>query len=422
MIKDLRRKFILISMCSTFFVLVVILGALNIFTYRKTVEREDELLEVLKNNQGEFPAEPPNGEPGEKPPKHFGNKQGFSPETRYETRFFTVEVDKAGNPGEADVSRIASVDEIQAREIAGEVLRQEKKRGFWSQYRYLKTEGENSGKIIFLDVNRDKTNFYMVLATSVGVAVLGLFMVFVLVMFFSRLVFKPVAESLEKQKRFITDASHELKTPLTIINANMEVLEMEQGESAWIESTRKQTERLTSLTEKMVTLARIDEKGVPRLQVDFSLSDAVEETAEGFRAPALACGKELVTRVESGLTCCGDEKEIRQLVSLLLDNGIKYADEGGKIQVKLEQKGRVLRLIVENPASGLEAGSQELLFERFYRRDGSRNSQTGGTGIGLSVAKAIVEVHRGKIWAVSDGKNLSIVSEIPRVCRKNKRL
>lgn len=422
MIRNLRRKFIVISMCSTFFVLAVILGALNIVTYRKSVERADELLDILKNNRENISSEPGEEKEWEFPQDRTGQRHDFSPETKYETRYFTVRTDEEGNPDKVNVERISSVTSDRAEQYALQVIERGEERGFLEGYRYLKVDQEEGSLLIFLDISRDRNNFYMVLGSSAGVGLLGLFMVFVLVVFFSRLVFRPVAESVEKQKRFITDASHELKTPLTVIHANMEVLEMEQGKSPWIDSTKKQTEKLSHLTSRLVTLARIDEKGTPDMVVDFSMSDAVEETAASFQAPALARGKKLLVTVEKDVTCCGDEKEIRQLLSILLDNGIKYAKEGAAIEVTLKKKGKTVVLRVENPVEGISEGNQNILFERFYRKDSSRNSQTGGSGIGLSVAKAITEAHKGKIWAYCNGETLSIVVEIPRFYRKNRRM
>ena len=247
------------------------------------------------------------------------------------------------------------------------------------------------------------------LVTTVSVSLLGLAAVLVLVVIFSRMVFRPVEESIQKQKRFITDASHELKTPLTIIDANTEVLEMESGESQWTKSTRKQIQRLTGLVQQLVTLSRLDEeKGVQDI-AEFNLSEAIADSVQPYEALAQTKGKNLVLEIEKNIFYAGDEKSVRQLTGILMDNAVKYSSEKGNIRLILKKKGKKILLEVYNDADELPQGKLDVLFERFYRLDSSRNSGTGGSGIGLSVAKAIVQAHKGKITAENkNGKGLTI--------------
>ncbi|NCB92173.1 MAG: HAMP domain-containing histidine kinase [Clostridia bacterium] len=420
MIKNLRKKFILVSMCSTLLVLTAILGAINIVSYRRIIAQADNILEVLAENDGEFPLElraddtPMNQENKEyllqrKDPPAMDDRF-FSPETRYETRFFSVILNENGAVQESNLGQIASVQESDASEYAKTVYESGKTKGFQANYRYLVYMQEESILIVFTDMGRELSSFKTVLWMSILVAVIGLLMVFILVVIFSRIVFRPVTESFEKQKRFITDASHEIKTPLTIIDANTEVLEMEYGENEWTSSTRKQIQRLADLTGQLVTLTRMDEEQILGVKVDFSISDAVYETAEAFYPLSKTHEKKLDIQVQQGLTYHGDEKSIRQIVSILLDNAVKYSSQQGEISLKLYKKGKNVILEVQNPADDLPTGRLDMLFERFYRLDASRNSETGGSGIGLSVAKAIVNAHKGKITAYSEnGRELTVV-------------
>lgn len=430
MIRNLRKKFILVAMLSTLVVLAAIMGVVNISNYKEVLDRADEMTTLLEKNDGKFPEEPKtDGE--EVPQKPDGNTEGdmigenndqqvppqkpendrehFSVETPFETRYFTVTMDEKGEVTACDLDRIAAVDEDTAEEYAKNVSGKSGTTGFMGIYRYRVTKTGNGTKYVFLDCRREISNFQAVLITTVSVSGLGLAAVFVLVVIFSRMVFRPVEESIQKQKRFITDASHELKTPLTIIDANTEVMEMESGESQWTKSTRKQIQRLTGLVQQLVELSRLDEE--KRLQdiTEFDLSEAVSESVQPYGALAQTKEKHLTLNIEDGLMYTGDEKSIRQLSGTLMDNAVKYSSEKGNIALTLKKKGKKILLEVYNDADGLPQGKLDMLFERFYRLDSSRNSGTGGSGIGLSVAQAIVQAHKGKISAENKtGNGLTI--------------
>ena len=162
---------------------------------------------------------------------------------------------------------------------------------------------------------------------------------------------------------------------------------MENGENEWTKSIKNQVKRLTALTEKLVFLSRMDEESTKLIMLDFSISDAVLEVAQGFEAVATSQGKTLNLDIDNNLSYCGDETTIRQLVSLLIDNAMKYSDENGKITVSLKSNGKSRVITVTNSVDKIEKGKHDELFERFYRADSSRNSETGGHGIGLSALK-----------------------------------
>jgi len=227
---------------------------------------------------------------------------------------------------------------------------------------------------------------------------------------------KPVQESYEKQKSFITDAGHEIKTPLTIIDADATILEMDCGEdNEWIQDIRAQVRRLTDLTKDLIFLSRMEEERPQVQKIDFPLSEVLTETAQSFQSLAKVQNKTFTIDVEPMLSICGDEKAITQLVSILLDNAVKYSDDNGAISLKAFSKGRNVCVEVYNTAEEVNTSELGRLFDRFYRADKSRNSETGGYGIGLSIARAVTEAHGGKITATSeDGKSLTITAVLAK--------
>lgn len=402
-------------MLSTMLVLTAIMGVVNFSNYREMLDRADEMTALLEQNDGKFPEEPSWHEqddtetPPAKPENDEKDKSRFSVETPFETRYFTVTVDENGEVTDCDLDRIAAVDEETAEEYTQTAQQKNKTTGFQGIYRYRVTETEDGAKYVFLDCCREISNFRTVLVTTISVSLLGLAAVFVLVVIFSRMVFRPVEESIQKQKRFITDASHELKTPLTIIDANTEVMEMESGESQWTKSTRKQIQRLSGLVQQLVTLSRLDEEKGLEEKCEFNLSEAVSECVQPYESLAQTREKNLTLNIEEDITYTGDERSIRQLAGILMDNAVKYSSENGNITLTLKKKGKKIFLEVYNDADDLPQGKMDVLFERFYRLDSSRNSGTGGSGIGLSVAKAIVQAHKGKITAENkNGRGLTI--------------
>ena len=384
-------------------------------------EKSTEQPEEVRENPDEMPQEGQQRKDGEE--KKFTvsesmldqlTRRGISEESQYDTRYFTVTLTVDGEVAASDTGMIAAVSDDEASAYAIKLFEKGKTdgEGYLENYKYLITtatdsDGQTTYLYIFLNAGSELATIRTFLAASVGIGLAGMLVILLLVLFFSRIIVKPMAESYEKQKRFITDASHEIKTPLTIIDANTEILEMMEGENEWTASIRKQIKRLTSLTEKLVFLSRMDEENTRLEMIDFSLSDAVLDVAEGFEAVAEAKGKSLTMEVEEEITYHGDEKTLRQLVSLLLDNAMKYSGENGQIRLTLKTSGKNKILTVWNNVDEIAPGNHDELFDRFYRRESSHNSKTGGFGIGLSVAWAIVQAHKGKISARSeDGRSL----------------
>lgn len=430
MIRKLQKKFILVSMLSMLLVLAIIMGSINMINYCRLVQDAEHILQILAENDGEFPknrffpketeqktqsspdSEAADDIPQDTPPvprKPKPHSMDMSPEMPYETRYFSVLLSEKGTVSSTNIKKIAAIDSETASAYAIQVWNMRKTSGFFSSYRYLKNETSEGTMIIFVDCSRSLSTFYAFLFNSIFVSLLGLFSVFLLVLFFSRLVMKPVSESYEKQRQFITDAGHEIKTPLTIIDANREILEMEYGENEWSQSIGRQTSRLTELTNSLIYLSRMEEAENRLADTDFSISDLAAETADSFQMLAITQGKHFSAKITPSLSYHGDESSICRLFSILLDNAIKYSSPQGSIEVTLDKRGKNVRFMVYNTAEQVSPESLPHLFDRFYRADSSRNSETGGHGIGLSIARAVTSAHKGKITAESqDGHSLLV--------------
>lgn len=410
MIKKLRFKLIMAAMISLLAVLLVIMTAVSVISYRKVVDDADTTLALLAENDGFFPKMDHDGPRGELPAqKNFP----MSPEMPYETRYFFVSLDGEGQVNTVNTGKIAAVDSSTAIQYAQTVWTGGKERGFVEDYRFLLHQDDGETMVLFLDCTRSLDSFRSLLLTCVGVSAAGALLVLLLLVFLSGRIVRPFLESYEKQKRFITDAGHELKTPLTIINADAEILEMDLGDNEWLKDIQAQTRRLSGLTHDLILLARMEEEQSPQQKVEFPLSDLVEEAAAAFQAVAITQGKALTARIQPMLSMVGDENALSKLVSILLDNAVKYASPGGEITCVLERQKNWLRLTVSNPTEGMSELRLERLFERFYRGDPSRNSQTGGYGLGLSIAAAVVASHKGKLTAGREGDLLRITAAFP---------
>ena len=414
MIRRLRRRFIRIATLSVTAVMLLLTVLLNTANYISTRNDLHDMLQLISQNQGTIPVsrqEAPAGAPPQKAgPKPDGP---FTAETPYSTRYFVLRYQEDGTLVQADLNKIASVTEDEVGTYLAAAVAHGTGYGRYGRYWYYVTSnGENRNMAIFLDGYQQMRSVQLVLLWSLVADAACILLVVVLVVLLSRRAIDPVVRSAEKQKQFITDASHELKTPITVISTSLRVLEMETGKQKWIDKAQAQTEKLTALVNALVTLSRMDEGVSPLKMEPFALSEAVEDTAESFRDFAETKGHALDLHIAPDITYKGDEYAIRQLVSILLDNAVKYAKEGSAITLTLEKARRGVVLRCRNGSDPIPEETLEKLFDRFYRADPSRNSATGGFGIGLSIARGIAEAHKGSIRARMDGDAVEFTVEM----------
>lgn len=432
----LRRKFMIVAIAALVAALLLIFAALNIWNHMLATERVDSVISVLYENDGVFPEEWKL-----KDPRYKRGTFEATSETPFETRYLAATFDTARSLTSLDATHVAELDEQEAAEVIGHMLDRVANAGYYDRYRFhVFTEQDGSGMIIAVDCFQQLQSSHTLLLISAAimgatVTITGLFIVPL-----SKRFVDPYVRNLERQKRFVTDASHELKTPIAIISANTDLIEATEGESSWTRSTRAQTARLNKLTGELIELARTDEPIERALREDVDLASIVRREVEDFLPLAEASGKTLVCTIdtfegaatrasvadglegisareagkaEPRIIVSGSPEELDRLVSVLVDNAVKYCDDNGSIRVHLEQRKREIVLTVTNPCASLTTQDTRRIFDRFYRADASRSRSTGGNGIGLSIAQGIVSRHEGSIRARKLGAELEMRVTLP---------
>ena len=404
MIYRLQRKFILISTLAVLTVVTLVFGvivALNISSMNRNM---DLLADRVSEGGGRVPGvfdDIPMFD--KKPPKNEPSFEFITPETPFSTRHFTVFFDKNGKVYKTFTDSIYAIDEATAIEYAERVMEEGDERGWISSYRYKLFNADFGMGVVFVDGSMNRSALMQSSTIAGFVLLVCSALVLMLIFLLSGKAVKPIAESYEKQKQFVTDANHELKTPLTLIMANVEIAELELGKNEWLDDIRSEGHRMAELVGQLVALSRMDEAGNKMNMSEVYFGELVAETVAEFEPLVTARGKTIVSEVDKEVTYYGDEALLYRLVGILMDNAVKYCDNGGEISVKL-RRGRRASLTIENTYASVGEIEMNRLFDRFYRADTARKF-TGGYGVGLSMAKAIVENHKGEITAYKKDSN-----------------
>ncbi len=403
MIKSLKKKFVLVAMTSVTLVLFAVLATLNIvnatFQYKKNTEMLEILCRTQISVQPHRPAEP--------------EKRFFIPmpseDNRLSAVFFSVIFNTSGEIVKTDVSRIVSVDEDAAERYAKSVY--EKEEGRISKFRFMSKTTDNGRAFVFLDISSSMSNIFFILVLSLAVFLATFLFMLVITVLISRKAIAPIERNIERQKQFITDAGHEIKTPLAIILSNTEALELHEGESKWTRNIKEETERLSLLTANLLTLSRLDESGYSPTLEKTDITALLKKTLEGYTETIKA--KSLTIDTYIGQASCNASPELfERLLSVVLDNAVGYSNEGGRIAVGLKRENDGILLKVMNTVETLPDAPPEKLFDRFFRGDKARTHNSGGFGIGLSSARSIIEAHGGKIYAEYGDGTVTIVIKV----------
>ena len=389
MIKKLRFRFILVSLLSILFVLAATMSAINIYNYSK-IEKDAEVTLNQAINNG-FNDEPLMDGPG-------GQDKGPRDNRLIGNHYFVVSFNEDGSINQENFKHIFSISEVYGRELALDVFNGSKIKGKLDYLRYKKDTQSNLTYVAFVDIREQYNTANNFLITSSIVSSISYVVLAGLIVLASFLVFKPTEESYKKQKRFITNASHELKTPLTIISTDLEIIEMDNGKSEWTESIKDQVDRLTKMTNQLVTLSKMDEEDFKNYPFeDFSLTDLAKQCIESFLPSFEKQGLILETNVEDGINYHGNKYLLDELFYIFLDNALKYTKDNEKacVYMKKASKNRI-NLTFSNDIEENSEVDVNQLFDRFYR---SPNVKKSGSGIGLSIADEIIRLHKGKVSA-----------------------
>lgn len=398
MLKKMRWRFIGAAMAAFTAVVLTLLCFVNLWNYHSVTSQQDEALTRLIEIEDQ--QMPFSSRRGALP---FDDWSHFSPEVQYSLRFFSVHYDTNGIVSRVNQDYIASISESDAETYADAVLESGKAHGYESGYRYLVSTTEDETVVLFLNSEREIQTMRSLLWITLAIAAACLVVVFGLVVLFSQRAITPYLKNMEAQKQFITNASHELKTPLTAISTSADVLAMEHDGDEWVHNIQVQSGRLSKLITSLVALSRLDEENPFPVRTEFSLSDALWEISEPFGSLAQAKGKAYTQDIADGLTVTGDRTAIQQMFSILLDNALKYSPDGGSISLTTQRSGKRAEVTVSNTVDTAQSIDTTRLFDRFYRADESHSGAVSGTGIGLSIVKATVEAHGGTISVRQEG-------------------
>lgn len=393
MIKKLQIKFIAIVMSFVIIVLGVIFGTINFSVYKSSQQQTERVLMTLIENDGIFKVIPPPSADRQPPAKDFPHFQDMW----RASRVFFVKLDANGELLTMNIDHIPDITVDIALEYARSAFSDNRDGGTIGTYQYLMSEKEYGYIVAFAERGIENSMLSQLAIISLLISVSCVVIIFIAVIFLSIWVVKPVKTAFEKQKQFISDAGHELKTPLTVISANVDVIETNEQNSKWLTYIKEQVSRMNMLIKDLLTLAKADENDFTPVMTEFDISHAAMKAILPFESIAFEADKELYAAIEPSLFYKGNEEEIIRLFTILADNAIKHSVERGRIDIKLYSSGQKLLFEVRNTGGSIDENDMNRIFERFYRSDASRSRETGGFGLGLAIAKAVADRHKAKI-------------------------
>ena len=413
MIRKLRRRMTLMVIAVLILVSAGIVLAIRLANERNIAAQAEDTLAVLAETSGETGSRKDNPPPkpdDEDDGNRFGRKNGRGlrgqpPEIRSGgdaaaaglSNSYTITLNEDGSVASWTSDRTDLYTDEQVAAIAESALADGKDCGRIGTQFYRKT----ADGLVVLDARLDYLSAANVLRSTALIAAASCALLSLLAWLLIRRMVRPVEDAFNRQKQFVSDASHELKTPLAVISANAEVLEQDIGENEYLGYIRSEVRRTDALVNNLLTLARMDRGGAKAAMKSFDLSRALLDVILPFESTVFEAGKTMETDIPEGVDCTGNEEQVKQLAVILLSNALKYSDDGGRIEVSLKARGKQREIRVFNTGGTISPEDQEHIFDRFWRADPAHGRETGGHGLGLAIARTIVEAHRGKITVES---------------------
>ena len=419
MIKRLRRRMTVMVIAVLVLVSVGIVLAIHLSIGRNIAAQAESSLAVMaeENAGGRFSRETPPPKPEENEDdrsERMGKNQRGNRGKTLEIRdgkdaaglgnSYTITLNDDGSVASWTSERTDLYTDEQVSAIAESIRADGKESGRIGTQFYRKTAKDGKTTLLVLDARLDFLSAASTLRSTILIAAAACLLLSLLAWLLIRRMVRPVEEAFVRQKQFVSDASHELKTPLAVISANAEVLEQEIGENEYLGYIRSEVKRTDSLVRNLLTLARMDRNEVPAEMKPFDLSHALLDVVLPFESTVYEAGKTLETDIPDGIECCGNEEMIKQLAVILLSNALKYSDENGRIRISLAARGKQREICVFNTGNPIPPEDREKIFDRFWRGDPAHSRETGGHGLGLAIARSIVEAHRGSITVKSTEK------------------
>ena len=402
-----RNRFILGAMLSFLILLIVAMIGTWLFSYRQMEQETNDFLSAMQqvNAEDRSFTQPV-------PPPMFG----YTPDRRdYPSGFYDIDLDQEGNIRSIQRLGMMEEDDDSVREYVRQALQQQAASGKVGPYKYSLVKHEDgTSKLVLLDISIQLQGLYNTLKSALLVGAVLMAALFLILLPVSSKVADAFVRNTEKQKQFITDAGHDLKTPVAIIRSNLDVMEL-QGKSKWSENIRSQTERLERLISELLMMSRLDETSEKIKREALDLTVMLQDEKQHFLPVTQQRDISWQVDIPDTLPVMGDEKTVRQMLDLLLDNAAQYTDEGGEIRINGQADKKKVRVELMNTVESLPKVSAEDLTERFVRGNTARTQKSGGAGIGLSAAKRIAEMHRGTLAIRYQGDHMFCVSvELPR--------
>ena len=414
MLNKLKARFILLAIISMAVTLIAAFSAVNITLRYRLSARTDDIIDLLHTNGG-FPMFNFNDAQPDNDLFSFGKdlKREFHDETPYQTRYYIAYLDDSQTIINGDFGHIALANIDMILNQVSEINEANKSRGYIDNYRYGKFQTDDGLMIIGVDCKTDLTTLNTLLTITFVTIISCIIIVLLILLILSKRVLKPFEEIREKQRRFITDAGHELKTPIAIIQSNTEVMEMIDGENKWLGNIKQQTVRMNNLVKGLIELSKMDEQVLcEKDKQRIIISEIVYNSVESFKVLAESKGIEITSNIAPNIAVMGDLENIVRLVGILLDNAVSHCTPDGRIDLTLKEKKKTVVLTVINDGKPIPSEHIDRIFDRFYRVDSARGDDNH-YGLGLSIAKAIVTSHKGKIEVrCYDGK-VEFTAQLP---------